>query len=83
MKRVITLMALALVVSGAMAQTLNKQESKALQAFLTQNAAKGGNNAEALLVKGNNIAQTPGVTIENGHVTAINWDKKELSGTLN
>lgn len=65
-------MAALMTLSCAWAQNLSKNEAKALNSFLSQTAAKGGNNAEALKMLGNNVATCPGVTVVNGHVTEIN-----------
>ena len=63
----------------AFAQNLDKNEAKQLKAFLNE-----GNNATELKVANPNaIASVEGVTVENGHVTAISWKDKKLSGALN
>ena len=84
MKKLATVLVLALSVGCAYAQTsLSKSEAKELNVFLNMPAAKGGNNAEALNMRGNNPASCPGVKVENGHVTEIDWKGHDLSGTLN
>ena len=59
MKRVVFLMSLLVAVSSAMGASLSKQESKALTAFLNQQNAQGGVNAEALMMTGTNQLQPP------------------------
>ncbi|MDE5957282.1 MAG: hypothetical protein K2G78_03115, partial [Muribaculaceae bacterium] len=83
MKTIATLLALALTVGCGYAQNISKSEAKSLNTFLNLPAAKGGNNAEALKMTGNNIASCPGVKVENGHVVEIDWKGKDLAGTLN
>lgn len=84
MKKLITLMAFALCFGGAaFAANVSKSETKALNAFLSQSAAKGGNNAEALKMIGSDPANCPGVKVENGHVVEIDWRGHELAGDLN
>ena len=84
MKRLfLTLLGVCAIIGVASAQNLTKPEAKALQAFLAQPAAKGGNNAEAIGLTGNSVASAPGVKIENGHVTEIDWHGFKLSGDLN
>lgn len=68
--------------SCAWSQNLSKSESKSLQAFISQPSAKGGNNGEALGFQGGNVANIPGITVSNGHVTDIKWDGKDLGGSL-
>ena len=83
MKKVITMLSIALCLSGSLyAQNISKTESKSLTAFLSQSAAKGGDNAEALHLIGKNPAACPGVKVENGHVVEIDWRGKNLAGTL-
>ena len=71
-----------MTLSCAWAQKISKNEAKSLQTFLSQNAAKGGNNAEALRMVGSNVAACPGIKVENGHVTEIDFKGKDLAGTL-
>ena len=77
-------MALMIGCMSASAQKIDKNELKELQAFLSQPGEKDATNAEALKITD---LKTPssweGVTIENGHVTAIEWADKHLAGSLN
>lgn len=57
-------MAALMTLSCAWAQKISKNEAKSLQTFLSQNAAKGGNNAEALRMVGSNVAACPGIKVE-------------------
>ena len=82
MKRTALLMATLAVVGCAWSQNLNKAEAKALQNFAAQTSAVGNTNADVVNFTGNNVVNMPGVTVENGHVTAIKWNKKDLSGVL-
>ncbi len=82
MKRTVLFMAAIMTLSCAWAQKISKNEAKSLQTFLSQTAAKGGNNAEALRMVGNNVATCPGIKVENGHVTEIDFKGKDLAGTL-
>ncbi len=83
MKKVLFLIALALGCTSAFAQKLDKAEARQLKNFLTQTAEKDGTNANALkVVNINDVSAIEGVTIENGHVTAIEWKDKHLAGDL-
>ena len=82
MKRTVLLMASLAIIGCAWGQNLAKNEAKSLQAFAAQTAVDGTTNAQVLDFTPSNVANMPGVTIENGHVTAIKWDKKKLSGVL-
>ena len=83
MKKTITILAILLAAGGtAYAQNLAKAEAKSLSTFLSMPAAKGGTNAEALRMTGQNPASCPGIKIENGHVVEIDWSKHNLAGTL-
>ena len=65
------------------AQKVDKKEMKQLQAFLSQPAEKDGTNAQALKIVDMNAPSTwEGVTVANGHVTAIEWKDKKLGGSL-
>ena len=79
MKKALLIIAVVLGSMTAFAQNLDKNEAKQLKAFLNE-----GNNATELKVANPNaIASVEGVTVENGHVTAISWKDKKLSGALN
>ena len=54
-------------------QNLSKNESKSIQTFLSQPALNGGTNAQALGFNGGNPGSCPGITVEGGHVTEIDW----------
>lgn len=83
MKKALLIIAIMLGSVAAFAQSLDKNEAKQLKAFLSE-PAKEGTNASALKVSDlNAIASIEGVTVENGHVTAIEWKDKKLGGTLN
>ena len=71
MKRPIALIALALACVTAFAQKLDRNEAKQLTAFLSQPAAEAATNAQALNASTNNLTSIEGITVENGHVTAI------------
>ncbi|MDE7467912.1 MAG: hypothetical protein K2M61_06110, partial [Muribaculaceae bacterium] len=74
MKKVALFLAIALGAMSASAQNIAKNELKQLQAFLAQPAAEATTNAEALKISDTkNVASWEGVTVENGHVTAIEW----------
>ncbi|MDE6308899.1 MAG: hypothetical protein K2L81_01755, partial [Muribaculaceae bacterium] len=67
----------------AFAQKVDKKEVKQLQAFLAQTSEKGGTNAQALNISDlNSPATWEGVTVADGHVTAIEWKDKKLGGDL-
>lgn len=67
----------------AFAQKIAKNEANQLKAFLTQSAEKEGTNAHALKVTDiNNPGSIEGITVENGHVTAIEWKDKKVAGSL-
>lgn len=83
MKRTILFIVALMTIGYGWAQSLNKNEAKALQTYLSESAAKGGNNAEALGMTGNNYAVVPGVKVENGYVTEIDWSGKNIAGALN
>ena len=77
------MIAIVLGCTAAFAQKIDKNEAKQLKAFLSQNAEQGGTNANALKVTDlNNFASIEGVTVANGHVTAIEWKDKHLAGNL-
>ena len=77
MKKVLFLMAVILGGLTAFAQNLDKNEAKQLQAFVAANAsALKASDPKA-------IASVEGVTVDNGHVTAIDWKDKKLTGSLN
>ena len=79
MKKALLIIAVMLGGMSAFAQNVNKNEAKQIKAFLSE-----GNNASALKVSDlNSIATIEGVTVENGHVTAIEWKDKKLTGALN
>ena len=84
MKKALLMFALLLGISStAFAQKMDKNEVKQLQSFLSQAAENGGTNAQALQVSDiNAIAAIPGITVDGGHVTAIEWKDKKLAGSL-
>ena len=83
MKKALLIIAVMLGGMSAFAQNLDKNEAKQLKAFLSE-PAKEGTNASALKVSDiNAIASIEGITVENGHVTAIEWKDKKLGGSLN
>ena len=83
MKKALLIIAIVLGSMNAFAQNLDKNEAKQIKAFLSA-PAKEGTNAQALKVSDMNaIASIEGVTVENGHVTAIEWKDKKLGGELN
>ena len=59
MKKTILFLAALATVSAGWAQNLSKNEAKSLQAFISQPAANGGTNAQALGFTGNNVADLP------------------------
>lgn len=83
MKRALFLIAIVLGCTTAFAQKIDKNEAKQIKAFLSQNAEKDGTNAQALKVTDlNAIASIEGITVANGHITAIEWKDKHLAGDL-
>ena len=82
MKRSVFLLSAFMVLGSAMAQNLNKTEAKALQAFFNQPAVEKATNGAALGYTGS-VASVPGISVSNGHVTAIDWKDKHLAGQLN
>ena len=81
MKRSLILIMAALSIPAVWAQNISKNEAKALQSFLSQPAPDGRTNAQ-VLGAGGNVAATPGVKVENGHITEIDWKGKNLGGSL-
>ena len=63
MKRTFLLLAALATMTCGWSQNLSKNEAKALQAFVSQPAAKGGDNAQALGFAGGNVASLPGITV--------------------
>ena len=54
-----------------------------MQAFLNQTSEKGVSNAQALQINDlTTVATWHGVSIDNGHVVAIDWKDKRLAGRL-
>ena len=84
MKKALIMIAIMLGAStAAFAQNINKSEAKQLKAFLAQTAENGESNAQALKIYDlNQLASVEGVTVVNGHVTAIEWKDKKLAGSL-
>ena len=83
MKKIALLLAAAISSVSLFAQSVDKGELKQLKAFLAQPAAEASTNAEALKISNQNSPATwEGITVENGHITAINWKDKKLAGTL-
>ena len=83
MKKALLMFALVLGCTTAFAQKVDKNEARQIKAFLSQTAEKDGTNANVLKVTdANNIASIEGITVENGHVTAIEWKDKHLAGDL-
>ena len=83
MKKIALLLAIALGSATMFAQNVNKNELKQLKAFLNQPAAEAATNAEALkITNANDPSSWEGVTVENGHVTAIDWKDKKIAGSL-
>lgn len=65
------------------AQKIDKNELRQLQAFMAEPAEKDATNAQALKITDlKSPATWEGVTVENGHVTAIDWKDKHLAGSL-
>lgn len=84
MKRTLTFVCCLLAVGIAFSQKVAKNEVKALQSFLAQPSAKGGTNAQALGITDlGNPSSWEGVTVTDGSITAIKWDRKHLGGSLN
>lgn len=83
MKRTFLFLAALATMTCGWSQNLPKNEAKALQTFISQPSAKGGTNGEALGFAGGSVANLPGITITDGHVSEIKWDNKDLAGTLN
>ena len=83
MKKALLIIALMLgSVAASSAQNLDKNEAKQLKAFLSE-PSRDGTNASALKVSNiGSFGSIEGVTVENGHVTAIEWKDKKLSGAL-
>ena len=76
MKKVLFIMAVILGGMTAMAQNLDKNEAKQLQAFAKVNAtALSATDMKA-------IGSIEGVKVVGGHVTEIDWKDKKLSGAL-
>ncbi|MDE5658646.1 MAG: hypothetical protein K2I25_06370, partial [Muribaculaceae bacterium] len=83
MKKAVLLIALMIGCTGAFAQKIDKSELKQLQAFLSQPGERDATNAQALKINDTKAPATwEGVTVENGHVTKIEWKDKHLAGTL-
>ena len=83
MKKSVLLIALALCGATAFAQKLDKNELSQLKTFLMQSDDKGKSNAQELKITDLNSPSTwHGLTIANGHVTAIDWQGKKLIGDL-
>ena len=83
MKKLIYLLAIALTATAAYAQKVNKTELAQMQKFLSQPAKESATNAEALNITNlKNPSTWEGVTIENGHITQIDWKDKKLAGQL-
>lgn len=83
MKKIALFLAVAICGVAASAQNLAKNEAKQLQAFLAQPAQEAATNAEALKVTDTrNLAAIEGITVQNGHVTAIDFKGKKLAGVL-
>ena len=77
---------LILVMMGCVtvsAQKIAKNELKQLQSFLAMTSEKGVTNAQVLQIPDmRNPSLWKGVTIENNHVTAIDWKHKNIAGAL-
>lgn len=83
MKKVALLFAVALSSLAVNAQKIDKNELKQLQAFLAAPAEKEATNAQALKIADvKSPATWEGVTVENGHVTKIEWKGKKIAGDL-
>ncbi len=84
MKKVALLFAVTVCSMAVNAQKIDKNEMKQLQAFLSAPAEKDATNAQALKITDVNAPSTwEGVTVENGHITKIDWKGKKLAGALN
>ena len=84
MKKALLLIALMVGCMSLSAQKVDKNEVRQLQAFLSQPAENAATNAAALKITDlSSPATWEGVTVENGHVTAIDWADKHLAGALN
>lgn len=83
MKKAVLLIALMIGCTGVFAQKIDKNELKQLQAFLSQPGERDATNAQALNISDTKSPATwEGVTVENGHVTKIEWKDKHLAGAL-
>ena len=83
MKKYVLLIAFALCGATAFAQKIDKNELSQLKSFLLQTDDKGKTNAQELKISDlNSPASWHGVTVANGHVTAIDWQGKRLIGEL-
>ena len=83
MKKALLMITLVLGCTTVFAQKIDKKEAAQIKSFLSQPAEKDGTNAQALKVTDmNSIASIEGVTVENGHVTAIDWKDKHIAGNL-
>ena len=72
MKKIALLLAVALSSVTVFAQSINKNELKQLQNFLSQPAVHHATNAEALKITNVNDPSTwEGVTVANGRVTRV------------
>ncbi|MDE6465336.1 MAG: hypothetical protein K2L44_01370, partial [Duncaniella sp.] len=83
MKKALLIIAIVLGSMTAFAQNLDKNEAKQLKAFLTETSKEGTNAKSLKVVDPNAVGLIEGVTVENGHVTAIDWKDKKLGGDLN
>lgn len=84
MKKAILMITLMLSCMTVFAQKVDKNEAKQIKAFLSQNAEKEGTNAQALKVTDiNAVGSIEGITVVDGHITAIDWKDKHLAGDLN
>ena len=84
MKKALLMIAVMLGSVTAFAQNLDKNELKQLKEFLSQPSAEAGKtNAEALKIHNLNApASWEGVTIQDGHVTALKLSDKKLDGDI-
>lgn len=83
MKKALLLIAVMTGCLTLSAQKLDKNEMRQMQQFLSQPAEKDATNAQALKISDLKNASTwEGVTVENGHITAIDWADKHLAGSL-
>ena len=75
MKRTVLFLAGLFTISMGFGQNLAKSEAKSLAAFLSQTSAEGRTNASSLglSIDPKSFDSAEGITIENGHVTAIDW----------